>query len=78
MGWVVFLLMSIAGIGLIGLLARWLWVGGVVLYVEKAHGGANAGETWRCPDCRLFNDAGTLTCLCGYDNPQFAGIENAE
>jgi hypothetical protein len=53
-------------------LLRWLWLGAVYLYDELAHGRQRGSETWKCPDCTMFNDAGTLVCLCGYENPETA------
>lgn len=58
-----------------GLLLRWLWLGGVYLFIELAHGGKKAADTWQCPDCKMFNDAGTLVCLCGYENPETVAAE---
>ncbi len=55
-----------------GLLLRWLWVGAVYLVIELAHGAKKAADTWQCPECTLFNDRGTLICLCGYENPETA------
>jgi len=42
----------------------------VYLFIELAHGAKKAGDTWRCPECRLYNDPGTLVCLCGFENPE--------
>ena len=69
-GWGVLLLASVAGLGMVGLILRWLWIGGVYLYLIRfTHGGAKVEDRWQCPDCRLFNDAETLVCLCGYQHP---------
>jgi hypothetical protein len=68
-GWVVILFVSAFALGPAGIILRWLWLGGVFLYVENSHGGVTVGDTWQCLDCRMFNDGGTLTCLCGYANP---------
>ena len=68
-GWAVFFLAGLVALGPVSLVLRWLWLGGVYLYIELAHGRRRASETWQCPDCRMFNDPGTLVCLCGYENP---------
>ena len=71
-GWGVFFVLGILGLGAIGLVLRWLWLGAVYLYVEWAPGRKRGSATWQCPECTMFNDPGTLTCLCGYENPEVA------
>jgi len=69
-GWAVFFVAGLAGLGFLSLILRWLWVGAVYLYIEQfAQGGARVASRWKCPDCTLFNDGGTLRCLCGYVHP---------
>lgn len=68
-GWIAFFFGG-ASIGPASFLFRWMWVVGVYVFVEMSNGGASIGESWQCPDCRLFNDSGTLICLCGYKHPE--------
>ncbi len=66
-GWAVFFVLTLVALGPLGLFLRWSWVGGVWLFMESSHGGAKVSEqSWQCPDCRMYNDGGTLICLCGY------------
>lgn len=74
-GWLALLLLGSLMPPPAGLFLRWLWLGGVYLFIELAHGGKKAGDTWQCPDCTMFNDPGTLVCLCGYENPETAVAE---
>jgi len=69
-GWVILLVVGNAVFGAGAVILRWLWVGAVYLFIELAHGAKKAGDTWRCPECRLYNDPGTLVCLCGFENPE--------
>jgi hypothetical protein len=76
-GWIVFFLAGLLVLGPIGLVVRWLWVGAVYLFIELAHGRRRSSDTWKCPDCTMFNDPGTLVCLCGYENPETADTATA-
>ena len=77
-GFFVILFLSAAGLGFAGLFLRWLWVGGVFLVLEKGtQGGQKIGDTWRCPDCLMFNDPGTLRCLCGHVHPEARAVVEA-
>ena len=47
---------------------RWAWLGVLFLYLELlANRRRTAGESWMCPDCRLFNDPKTVVCSCGHE-----------
>jgi len=53
----------------------WGWIG--LTYVSIfliGGGGRRMKASWQCPECRCYNSASTLVCLCGY-NP--AGVEKA-
>jgi hypothetical protein len=66
-GFIVLYLLSIAILGYIGFLLRWLWLGIMFIGVKHATArGRKVEESWRCPDCTMFNDSSTLRCLCGY------------
>ena len=58
------------GIRFMGIAAGWLWIGAVYFQaIRFTRGGAKVEDGWQCPDCRMFNDAVTLRCLCGYVHP---------
>jgi hypothetical protein len=65
-GFLLFLILGFLGLGVVALVLRWIWVGGVYLVVEfLANRGRKASGTWQCPSCKMFNDLRTLSCLCG-------------
>jgi len=65
-GFVVFLVLGLLGLGIVALVLRWMWVGGVFLVVEfLTNRGRKASGTWQCPNCLMFNGLRTLSCLCG-------------
>lgn len=69
LGWLFFFASSAAvGVGPAFAL-RWFWVAGVYAVLE-ASGGGNTVESWMCPECRMYNEPGTLYCPCGYQHPE--------
>ena len=57
-------------IGPVGIILRWLVVIVAFVCVQfLTHVGQAIGESWQCPDCRMYNDPETLRCLCGYQHP---------
>ena len=76
LGWGVIFVLSMVALGPAGLFLRWIWLAGVYVFV---HLGAKVGDTWQCPDCRMFNDGGTLVCPCGHVHPDAPpGTERTE
>ena len=69
-GFFILFLAAFLGLGFWALPLRWLWLGGVFVYVERyTRGGRKMSGTWQCPTCLGFNEATTLNCLCGYAQP---------
>lgn len=69
-GFVALGLTSRLGLGLWAVLLRWMWVGGVLVYVVRfTRGGRQMRGNWQCPTCLAFNDPTTLKCTCGYSQP---------
>lgn len=69
-GWLLAFALSFTVLGPTGLFLRWVWLGVVYLLIQASHGRAKVSVgSWQCMDCRLFNDEGTLVCLCGYRHP---------
>ena len=49
-GFAVFWVLSLLGLGLAAVVLRWIWVGGVFLVVEfLTNRGRKAAGTWQCP-----------------------------
>lgn len=70
-GWLFFLTLGLLYLGPIALPLRWGWILVIYAFIEMTHSGAKVSEeTWRCPDCQLFNESRTLVCLCGYKHPE--------
>lgn len=76
-GWLALMLLGALMPPSAGLVLRWLWLGALYLFIELAHGGSKASGTWRCPERTMFNDPGTLVCLCGYENRETAAAESS-
>lgn len=48
----------------------WGWVGLTYASIFLIGGGGRRmKDTWRCPDCRLYNPPSTIVCPCGYEPP---------
>ena len=80
-GWP-FILVAVVGYLLVGTVAAaifgkgphffcsWGWVGLTYLSIYIIGGGGRKlKDTWRCPECRLFNSPSTIVCPCGYKPP---------